>query len=327
MEEIGTGSYGTAYLFNVDNTCYVVKLSKVLKGTNQPDVSEVHWREIAALTHLRSFPELSRHVPELFDYKLSKNLNYIHVLPPDLHRYLKKKNDELNKSAFTFVIRMSYMGTQISRNIVYNRAELCSMMLQLCYVTHTLNEAGFSHNDVHLGNVCVQRGVPTTIHKVRMQSTYSLIDFGMAASPVIVKPLGNTEVRRAKQRAASRYDIAYLYITVLFHWAGQKWDYLYASIVDSETHPILELGRESLPYLRDNPVAVEEGKILCSSSADCYERRTAAVIILVLLARAPATFAKVTGFRHLAKHVNLMAEGVQLIRNTEQHLNFWSSQL
>lgn len=159
---IGSGMFGTAYLVNINNTDYVVKIQKIEQSDRKKSFKYHVWREIDFFEYIDKLPfEQSRFFMRLFGYEFTENCQHIQkrkgiVLTPKF----KKLLDKIDSSNLCIEYVMEYKGEVFSRFIQHNKLsekQIYSFILQMYAICSIMKHGGYLHNDLHMANVAVMK--------------------------------------------------------------------------------------------------------------------------------------------------------------------------
>lgn len=160
IKKLSSGMFGTTFLVEKDNKQFVIKRQKIL--SNQKNYKHGIWREIDLYEYINTLNNNNKkYFNMMYDYKIYGNCKHIQKRPfkiPKEHPS-KKLLDKLDKSQYCCDILIDYInGITLYDYLVKNKVskkQLYSFMVQIIKIVEILYKGGYSHNDMHPGNLMV----------------------------------------------------------------------------------------------------------------------------------------------------------------------------
>lgn len=183
---IGAGVYGTVYEAvkgGVVDDKVVIKVEKIITTSGNWMMENLFAFEMGAIC--------PRHFLKLYDYRFKENCEHSRKYEPKIKSQLKKELDELAKSKWCIYRLISRIELVIE--IDPEAVEMFSFLAQMYYAIEKMHECGWTHNDLHLGNIGYVRTQDSQIQlgDVSVPSfgrEYVIIDYGRACHRVIKLP-------------------------------------------------------------------------------------------------------------------------------------------
>lgn len=164
IKELGAGVFGTAYLVNKDNQKYALKIQHILPKYRNKSYNYELWRELDFFEFIDTLNNNdSKFFMKLYIYNIHNKCSHKQIRNFNLdnkdtwHRFLEK----LDKSEWCISYLLEYKGKNtlydyISKHSITHN-ETCSFILQLVKISYILYKGGYSHNDIHSGNIMVNK--------------------------------------------------------------------------------------------------------------------------------------------------------------------------
>lgn len=160
IKELGHGIFGTTYLVELNSNQYALKIEKISNEslTNENDSKYVEWREIDF-----SF-QFGNYYPEqfikLYSYDVIDNCNYVNPspidissqMPQDVQKRIEDKNNSMHCIRKLYSLVDTTLNTMIND---LNKNQIYSMVIQNLNIIWLLDTNGYTHNDLHGGNIGV----------------------------------------------------------------------------------------------------------------------------------------------------------------------------
>jgi len=188
MKKLGSGVYGSTYLVKKGNMNYALKIEKVLQNEIKEDLSSPVWRDIDFAKTLGSkYPDFFM---KIYAYDIIDECKHIQKYPSYVKYFskeLQESLDERKNSSFCSRKIYSLIDTTLE-NLVSKLKDLnqiYSIIVQICYAIYLMHKEGYTHNDLHPGNIGIiytdkkyikifDENVPTFGYQV------NFIDYGYA---------------------------------------------------------------------------------------------------------------------------------------------------
>jgi serine/threonine protein kinase len=162
IKELGYGLYGTTYLAKYNNKLYALKIQHILEKDSNKDYNNEIWREMSLYNYIKKInKEEQLFFTKLYNYSICKcdHKQKRDGLTKSHPNY--KKIMELDKSPWCIKYLTEYKGKstlylflqkkKISSKLAY------SFALQIAKIMLILYKGGYSHNDMHFGNIMVTK--------------------------------------------------------------------------------------------------------------------------------------------------------------------------
>ena len=160
IKELGYGLYGTTYLVKYYNKLYALKIQHILKKNIVKDYNNEIWREMSLYNYINKLNKMNQSFfTKLYDYSICKcthkqKRDFLTKTHP-----MYKKVMELDKSQWCIKYLTEYKGKYtlhlFLQKIKISSALAYSFTLQIAKIMLTLYKGGYSHNDMHSGNIMV----------------------------------------------------------------------------------------------------------------------------------------------------------------------------
>lgn len=162
IKRLSSGMFGTTYLVEKDNEKFVIKRQKILSSQRKKDYKHGLWREIDVYNFINTLKKKDQIFFNIMhDYKIYGNCKHIQKRPfkVDKDNPFRKTLDKLDKSKYCCDILIDYInGITLHDYLIKNKVskkQLYSFMTQLIKIVDILYRGGYSHNDIHPGNLMV----------------------------------------------------------------------------------------------------------------------------------------------------------------------------
>jgi serine/threonine protein kinase len=149
IKKLGSGQFGTTYLVEKDGKKYAMKMEKIYKKDIKKSFKSEVWREIDFASKLgKKYPN---QFTRLYEYDIIDNCK--HTQKYD-EKFLQKFIDR-TKSKFCSRKIYSLVDTTLDKYIdkVDSKNKFYSIIAQICYIIYLMNKNGYTHNDLHIGNI------------------------------------------------------------------------------------------------------------------------------------------------------------------------------
>jgi len=192
IKELGSGGCGSSYLVKKSNKEYVLKIQKILYSDkkfkdNIRDYKEMFWREVDLyefITKIKDNNDKS-FFSELYNYEIVNNCDYDYKPPFSTNSKFFQK---LQKSKWCIKYLLEYKeGITLHDFLLKNtltEKQIYSILLQLCKIILILYNAGYSHCDLHLGNIIINKTTKNYFDFMDKKIAFngyqiSVIDYGL----------------------------------------------------------------------------------------------------------------------------------------------------
>lgn len=160
IKKIDSGDFGTIYLVKKDKKEYALKIEKILEEEVKEDLSSPVWREIDFSNNLGNlYPD---QFMQIYDYDIIDECKHDQEYPgimkdpiKDKHKYVKIYMENRIKSKYCSRKIYSLIDIELRKLIpkLKNQNEIYSIVIQICYAIYLMNKHGYTHNDLHNGNI------------------------------------------------------------------------------------------------------------------------------------------------------------------------------
>lgn len=151
IKKVKSGGQGSIYKIKYKNIIYALKIEKILETDIKKNYKSIYWREIDfAKTMYTKCPDLFM---KLYDYDIIKNCNFTLENPYNIERITN-----MNKSIYCSRKIYEYVDTTLDKMLDKLKIhELYSFIIQLSYIIYLMNKNGYTHNDLHIFNIGVNK--------------------------------------------------------------------------------------------------------------------------------------------------------------------------
>ena len=187
---LGTGMFGTTYQIKYQGLKYAIKIQHILEKDQYVDFKNVIWRELDVYKYInRLSSEDQLFFTKLHDYKIYDNCTHIQERKFKFNskNEFDKQLVELDKSSYCIKYLLDYKGKINLNNFLLkhklNPPLIYSICLQICKIIIILYKRGYSHNDLHPGNIMINKTYRTYFNFIGEKIPYkgyqlSSIDYG-----------------------------------------------------------------------------------------------------------------------------------------------------
>ncbi len=160
IKELGAGMFGTTYLASYNNQEYALKIQKILPKNRKKDFKNEMWRELDLYNYINKLPaEKSKFFTKLIGYEIYKNCKHKQKRPFKPRGPFAKTLAKIDNSDWCVKYLTEYKGQTTLHNFLtenkLTNKQTYAIMLQICKIILTLYAAGYSHNDLHPGNIMI----------------------------------------------------------------------------------------------------------------------------------------------------------------------------
>jgi serine/threonine protein kinase len=189
-KKLGAGMLGTTYLAEYKNKEYALKIQHILEKDKIKDYKNEMWRELDLYKFINKLNKEDQvFFTKLYDYKIYNNCSHIQKRPFDINNNSEfaKKLKELDESEWCLKYLLDYKGNNnLNKFLIKNKLtekQILSILIQVCKIILILYEAGYSHNDLHPGNIMINKTNKKYFNFMNKQIPYhgyqiSAIDYG-----------------------------------------------------------------------------------------------------------------------------------------------------
>jgi len=152
IKKLDVGGFGTIYLVKKDKKEYALKIEKILEEEVKKDLSSPVWREIDFATNLGNlYPD---QFMKLYDYDIIDECKHYQEYTGQKK---EKKEYMENRIKSKYCSRKIYSLIDITLKELIpklkNQNEIYSIIIQISYAIYLMNNHGYTHNDLHTGNI------------------------------------------------------------------------------------------------------------------------------------------------------------------------------
>ena len=164
IKKIGEGLFGTNYLVKLNNKKYSLKIQKILEENTKKSYNSSIYRELEFYNFVNKLTKKDQtFFTKLYSYKIENNCNFIHKPPFKVPPKFKEKIKNLKKSKLCLKMLIDYHGkTTINdylKKYKLTLKQLYSVSIQIIHIITILYRHKYSHNDLHLGNLMIQKKI------------------------------------------------------------------------------------------------------------------------------------------------------------------------
>jgi len=189
IKVIGTGMFGTTYLAicKKNKKKYALKITKISADeglSKKGDIDYEHWRQVDFGNKFSN----EKHMMDLHDSFITDDCNYKQKINKYSLETNKIKIKELNKSKYCSILVYDLKEGILKDIIGYDKPILkpeilYTMCAQIAYALYIMYKKGYTHGDVHAGNIGYVKTKQKTIkilnYKIPTHGyIFSLIDYG-----------------------------------------------------------------------------------------------------------------------------------------------------
>lgn len=162
LKKLGAGVYGTTYLVEYNGKNYAQKIQHILPKDRERNYKNELWREFDLYDYINDMNIKDRvFFTNLHGYKIYKNCDHDQIQ----ERPFKINTDKINKldeSSWCVTYLIDYKGDMtllnfLERNTTLDHKLIYSIILQICKIIFVLYKGGYSHNDLHPGNIMINK--------------------------------------------------------------------------------------------------------------------------------------------------------------------------
>lgn len=192
QKKLGSGMFGTTYLVEIKGKLYALKIQHILPKDIKKNFTKSLWRELDLYDYILKIP--------MNDQKFFTKIHHIEIINncqhqqdkerawmPDPKGTFGKELAKLNKSKYCAIFYIDYLGdknlSELLRHKELPQRKFISLLLQICKIIMILYNGGYSHNDLHSGNIMVtttnEKKFDFLNHKIPYYGTQLVaIDYG-----------------------------------------------------------------------------------------------------------------------------------------------------
>lgn len=189
IKKLGAGMFGDTFLVKHKDKQYAMKVENMPEEEiKNKDLASPIWREIEFATKMHK--ECPNHIMKLYEYDIIENCKHQHTKRYKSDSLYEKDEYYENKMNSPFCLRMIYSLVDTSledyiKILIKKPQEVWySIFIQFFYVIYCLHKHGYTHNDIHGGNIgfVFTKNKTITVFKDKVIPTFGLklvlLDYG-----------------------------------------------------------------------------------------------------------------------------------------------------
>jgi serine/threonine protein kinase len=188
-KKLGAGMFGTTYLAEYKGNKYALKIQHILEKSITKDFKSEIWREMDLYSYINKLSKDEQvFFTKLHGYHIYDNCDHKQERPFKVQgKEFKEEVKQLDKSKYCVKYLLDYGGkttlhTFLAKNKLTHKL-VCSILLQICKIIYTLYLGGYSHGDLHPGNIMINSTDKKTFELLGNKISYegyqlSAIDYG-----------------------------------------------------------------------------------------------------------------------------------------------------
>jgi serine/threonine protein kinase len=163
IKELGAGMLGTTYLVEINNKKYALKIQHILSSNRKKTFKSDLWREMDLYEFIEKLPPKDQQFfTKLYAFEIYNNCTHQQKRPwkvPDEGPFAERLR-KLNSSPWCVKYLTDYHGNINLRQYLEKHTltikQTYSIMLQIIKILMILFKGGYSHNDLHTGNIMIK---------------------------------------------------------------------------------------------------------------------------------------------------------------------------
>jgi serine/threonine protein kinase len=169
IKKLGAGTFGTTYLCEYKNNKYALKIEHILEKDKKKDFNNQLWREIDVYNYIDMMPKADQlfftkmHAYEIFDDCKHQQIRSFKLDMNDKKNPFAQQLKKLDESTWCIQYLLDYKGkTNLGEFLIkygskLKAKQIYSIVLQIIHIMLLLKKGGYSHNDLHDGNVMITK--------------------------------------------------------------------------------------------------------------------------------------------------------------------------
>jgi len=163
VKTLGAGMFGTTYLAKYNNDNYALKIQHILPNDKNKSYKKGLWRELDLYDYINTLQQKQqKFFTKLYGYEIIDDCKHKQIRPHKIDLNDKKNKfaihlSKLDKSNWCVKLLTEYKGNKTLQQYLYNNTltvpQTYSIILQICNIMLILYKGGYSHNDLHTGNI------------------------------------------------------------------------------------------------------------------------------------------------------------------------------
>ena len=157
IKTLGVGMYGTTYLVKYNNDKYALKIQKILSDDINESYKNAVRRELDLYNYINTLNSIQQQFfTKLYKYEIIDECSHTQKRPFSI-KHLDEKLLNLDKSKWCIKYLTDFKGEKTLHQYFSNNTltinQTYSIILQICNIMLILFNGGYSHNDLHSGNI------------------------------------------------------------------------------------------------------------------------------------------------------------------------------
>ena len=169
LKKLGMGMFGTTYLCEYKNKKYALKIEHILEEDKKKNFNNQLWREIDLYNYIDKMPKKDQiFFTKLHSYEIFGNCTHKQIRPDnvdmnDTKNEFVQKLKKLDESSWCIKYLMDYKGNTNLGDFLAKYSDklkleqVYSIILQIINIIILLRKGGYSHNDLHPGNIMISK--------------------------------------------------------------------------------------------------------------------------------------------------------------------------
>ena len=167
IRKLGTGMFGSVYEVVYNNKKYALKIQHILPKDKIKNFNNDIWREFDVYNYINTLDEDDQlFFTKLYSYKIYNKCKHIQKRPYKINLdnnkdEFSRKLKKLDKSNWCVKYLLDYKGSATLETFLQKNkltlGQVYSLCLQICKIIYVLYKGGYSHNDLHPGNIIVSK--------------------------------------------------------------------------------------------------------------------------------------------------------------------------
>lgn len=228
IKTLGHGIYGTTFLALKNNTKYALKIERIKEKDVKKSLSSPSWREIEFTKKMsKKYPE---HFMTLYDHTIIDNCTHKQKYPINIKKLPKEFKDEittLSNSPYCSIKIWSLVDYTLQQKLKkLTLKQLYSAIIQITYICYLMNKHGYSHNDLHQGNIGIKKTKKKYIKILSKKvPTYGYIYVAIDYGSILHEKykLSRQEKKKINDKYLWHYQLHIIYYLFIHN---EIWDYV-----------------------------------------------------------------------------------------------------
>jgi serine/threonine protein kinase len=163
INELGAGMIGTTYLAKYKGKNYALKIQHILPDERKKSFKSDLWREYDFYGYINTLSSAEqKFFTKLYHMQIYDHCTHIQKSPYPMPKYgaFAVRMRKLDESPWCVKYLMDYHGTETLERFIQTKTisnvNIISFALQIINIVLILYRGGYSHNDLHPGNIMVK---------------------------------------------------------------------------------------------------------------------------------------------------------------------------